>query len=63
MALDFTLPPDLRDLVDRVRAYVEEEALPGEAEIADSADLLASWDVVLKLAASGESVRAACGEL
>ena len=49
MALDFTLPPELRDLVDRVRAYVEEDALPAEAEVADAADLLASWDVVERL--------------
>ena len=49
MALDFTLPPELRDLVDRVRAYVEEEALPAEAEIADPADVLASWHVVERL--------------
>jgi acyl-CoA dehydrogenase len=49
VALDFTLPPDLRDLIDRVRAYVEEEALPAEAEIADPADLIASWDVVERL--------------
>ena len=49
MALDFTLPPDLRDLIDRVRAYVEEDALPAEAEVADPADLLASWDVVERL--------------
>ena len=40
MALDFTLPAELRDLLDRVRAYVEEVALPAEAEIADPADLL-----------------------
>ena len=49
MALDFTLPPELRDLVDRVRAYVEEDALPAEAGIADPADVLASWDVVERL--------------
>jgi acyl-CoA dehydrogenase len=49
VALDFTLPPDLRDLIDRVRAYVEEEALPAEAEIADPGDLIASWDVVERL--------------
>jgi acyl-CoA dehydrogenase len=49
VALDFTLPPDLRDLIDRVRAYVEEDALPAEADVADPADLLASWDVVERL--------------
>ena len=49
MALDFTLPPELRELIDRVRAYVEDEALPAEAEIADPAHLLTSWDVVERL--------------
>ena len=49
MALDFTLPAELRDLLDRVRAYVEEVALPAEAEIADPADLLTSWHVVERL--------------
>ncbi len=47
--LDFTLSPELEDLVARVRAYVEEEALPAEAEIADPADVLASWHVVERL--------------
>ena len=32
-----------------MRAYVEEDALPAEAEIADPADLLASWHVVERL--------------
>src|SRR5919108_564193 len=49
VALDFTLPPELRDLLDRVRAYVEEDALPAEAEVADPADLLSSWHVVERL--------------
>ncbi len=49
MALDFTLPAELRDLLDRVRAYVEEVALPAEAEIGDPADLLSSWHVVERL--------------
>ena len=49
MALDFTLPPELRDLLDRIRAYVEEDVLPAEAEVADPADVLASWDVVERL--------------
>jgi hypothetical protein len=38
VALDFTLPPELRDLLDRVRPYVEEEALPAEAGVADRTD-------------------------
>ena len=49
MALDFTLPPELRDLVERVREYVEQEALPAEADIADPADVLGSWHVVERL--------------
>ena len=47
--LDFTLTPELDDLVARVREYVEQDALPAEAEIADPADVLASWDVVERL--------------
>ena len=47
--LDFTLSPELEDLVARVRAYVEEDALPAEGEIADAADVLASWHVVERL--------------
>ena len=49
MALDFTLPDELEDLLGRVRAYVEEDALPAEADIADPTDVLASWDVVERL--------------
>ena len=58
MALDFTLPAELRDLLDRVRAYVEEDALPAEAEIADPADLLTSWHVVERLRDRGARARA-----
>ena len=47
--LDFTLPPELDDLVARVREYVEQDALPAEAEIADPAELVARWDVVDRL--------------
>jgi acyl-CoA dehydrogenase len=47
--LDFTLPPELDDLLGRVRAFVEEDALPAEAEIDDPADLLPSWHVVERL--------------
>src|SRR5918994_7540328 len=47
--LDFTLSPELDDLVARVREYVEQDALPAEAEIADPAELLARWDVVDRL--------------
>jgi acyl-CoA dehydrogenase len=49
VALDFTLPPDLSDLLDRVKAYVADDALPAETEVSDPADLLASWHVVERL--------------
>src|SRR5215218_5836911 len=49
VALDFTLPPDLNDLLDRVRAYVTEDVLPAEADVADPADLLSTWHVVERL--------------
>jgi acyl-CoA dehydrogenase len=49
VALDFTLPPDLKDLLDRVRAYVEEDVLPAERDVRDPTDLLTSWDVVDRL--------------
>lgn len=49
MALDFTLPPDLQDLLGRVRAYVEEDVLPAEGDVRDPTDLLTSWDVVERL--------------
>jgi acyl-CoA dehydrogenase len=51
VALDFTLPPDLADLLDRVRAYVEEDVLPAEDDVRDPTDLLTSWDVVDRLRA------------
>jgi acyl-CoA dehydrogenase len=47
--MDFTLAPELSDLLARVRAFVEQDALPAEAEIADPADLLSSWEVVERL--------------
>ena len=43
------MPPDLQELLGRVRAFVEEDVLPAEAEIADRADVLASWHVVERL--------------
>jgi acyl-CoA dehydrogenase len=49
VALDFTLPPDLKDLLDRVRAYVEEDVLPAEGDVTDPTDLLTSWHVVERL--------------
>jgi acyl-CoA dehydrogenase len=49
LALDFTLPDDLSDLLARVRTYVEEDVLPAEPGVADPADLLGSWHVVERL--------------
>jgi acyl-CoA dehydrogenase len=49
VALDFTLPPDLEDVLDRVRAYVREDVLPAEPEVSDPANLLTSWHVVERL--------------
>jgi len=48
-AIDFTIPPELRDLLDRVRAYIEEDVLPAEHEIEDPEDVLANWHVVDRL--------------
>lgn len=45
-AIDFTVPPRLEELLGRVRAYVADDVLPAECEIADPTDLLASWPVV-----------------
>jgi len=47
--IDFTVPDELAELLDRVKAYISEEVLPAEAEIADPHDVLASWDVVRRL--------------
>jgi acyl-CoA dehydrogenase len=47
--MDFTIPGDLQDLLARVRAYIAEDALPAELEIADPSDVLKSWDVVERL--------------
>ncbi len=48
-AIDFTVPPDLKDLLERIRAYIEEEVYPAELEIIDRTDVLKSWDVVERL--------------
>jgi acyl-CoA dehydrogenase len=47
--IDFTVPPELEELLARVRAYIDEEARPAEQEISDPEDVLASWDVVERL--------------
>jgi acyl-CoA dehydrogenase len=47
--IDFTIPPELDELLGRVKVYISEEVLPAEAEVADPDDILASWDVVERL--------------
>src|ERR687894_1266142 len=47
--MDFTVPPELEDLLARVREYIAEDALPAEAEIEDPSDVLKSWHVVDRL--------------
>ncbi|MCW3050505.1 MAG: hypothetical protein JWO74_4789, partial [Solirubrobacterales bacterium] len=47
--IDFTIPPQLAALLERVRTYIAEDALPAEREIADPTDVLASWHVVERL--------------
>jgi len=44
--IDFTIPPDLADVLARVRAFIEEDVLPAEAQISDKDDVLSSWPVV-----------------
>ncbi|MBA2765569.1 MAG: acyl-CoA dehydrogenase family protein [Actinomycetota bacterium] len=44
--LDFSIPPRLQPILERVRAFVAQDALPAEERVADPADVLASWDVV-----------------
>lgn len=44
--IDFRIPPHLRDVLDRARAYLVEDVLPAETQIADPHDLLESWHVV-----------------
>ncbi|HEV2820144.1 MAG TPA: acyl-CoA dehydrogenase family protein [Solirubrobacteraceae bacterium] len=44
--LDFSIPPHLEAILERVRDFVVHDALPAEERIADPADVLASWDVV-----------------
>jgi acyl-CoA dehydrogenase len=48
-AIDFTVPPELKALMARVRAFVVEDVLPAESKIEDPRDLLASWHAVERL--------------
>jgi acyl-CoA dehydrogenase len=47
--IDFTVPAELQELLGRVKAYIAEDVLPAESEIADPDDVLASWEVVERL--------------
>jgi acyl-CoA dehydrogenase len=47
--IDFTVPPELEELLGRVKAYISEDVLPAEADVADPDDLLGSWAVVERL--------------
>jgi acyl-CoA dehydrogenase len=44
--IDFTVSPDLQELVGRVKDYIREDVVPAEADIADPHDMLGSWSVV-----------------
>jgi len=48
-SIDFTIPPELQELLGRIKAYISEDVLPAEGDIADPDDVLASWDVVERL--------------
>jgi acyl-CoA dehydrogenase len=47
--IDFTVPPEHQELLARIKAYIDEDVRPAEAEIADPEDVLASWEVVERL--------------
>jgi acyl-CoA dehydrogenase len=49
VSIDFTIPPELQELLGRVKAYIAEDVLPVEGDIADPEDVLGSWDVVERL--------------
>jgi alkylation response protein AidB-like acyl-CoA dehydrogenase len=47
--IGFTLPPELSALLERVRAFVNEDAIPAEADMVDPTDFAGSWHVVERL--------------
>jgi alkylation response protein AidB-like acyl-CoA dehydrogenase len=47
-ALGVQIPAELRDVLERVREYISEDALPAEVDV-DPARLLDSWDVIERL--------------
>src|SRR3954453_24182691 len=47
--MDFTVPPEMAELLGRIRSYIEEEVYPAELQITDRSDILGSCDVVERL--------------
>jgi acyl-CoA dehydrogenase len=47
--IDFTVPPELQGLLQRVRDYISQDVLPAEGDIADPEDVLGSWEIVERL--------------
>jgi acyl-CoA dehydrogenase len=47
--IDFTVPPELQELLARIKAYIQEDVLPAESEVEDPDDILTSWHVVERL--------------
>jgi alkylation response protein AidB-like acyl-CoA dehydrogenase len=47
--IGFTVPPELRRILDEVRAFVADDVLPAEAQLADHTDDAAVWPVVEQL--------------
>jgi acyl-CoA dehydrogenase len=44
--IDFTIPTELRELVERVREFIEEEVYPAEVEVKDIEDWESIWPTV-----------------
>ena len=61
--LDFTLSPELEDLVARVRGYVEEDALPAEAREQADESIVGTLAAIARVEAAGdpEAAEAAAG--
>jgi acyl-CoA dehydrogenase len=47
--IDFTVPAELQELLQRIDAFIQEDVLPAELEIEDPQDILKSWHVVDRL--------------
>ena len=47
--IDFTAPPELEELLGRIRTYIAQDVLPAESDVTDPHDILTSWDVVERL--------------